>query len=442
MPKSDKLSPSFQNRRKRTVFFGWYIVAAGFWIQALAYGARYSFAVFFPSLTEQFNWPRDLTASIFSVHLLFYGLTAPVAGFFVDRVGPRVAMSTGTGLLALGLMLSYLGSQPWHFFLSYGVLTGMGLCLLGSVPVTMVIRNWFERRRGMAISLIYMGAAVAYGCYPVVTWLINTLGWRRAFFAEGLVIALVFFPLIALVMYYHPEQKGLSRDGLSRQDTDPAILEREARRIVDKDWAGVDWTLPRAVKTMRFWVTCLANFLILGLGHHLLVAHHVAAALDAGFSKSYASAVLAFNGLFFGVGTLVSVLSDRFGRESSMTLGCALMISGVLVLMQMTDATQPWMLYYYAASTGLGFGICLPTSLAVVTDLFQGPKVGSTMGTIWFCLALGGMAGPWAGGFLFEMTRNYQAAFVLAALSLALGCAALWLAAPRKVRLVPGRVKK
>jgi MFS family permease len=424
------------------LFFGWYIVAAGFLVSALAYGARYSFAVFFPSLLDEFNWPRDLAASIFSVHLLFYGLAAPVAGFMVDRAGPRLTMCGGAGLLALGLILSGWGSAPWHFYLSYGVLTGTGLCFLGSLPMTTVLRNWFERRRGMVFSLLYLGGAVAYGCYPAVTWLIEHLGWRWAFVAEGVAIALIFIPLISLVIYYRPEQKGLLRDGLGGKNTDYQILAREARRIVDPAWTAVDWTLPRAFATGRFWLMCAVPFLNWGVGQHLLMTHHIAAALDAGFSKPYASAVLALNGLFYGLGTFAGILSDRIGREAAFTLGTVLAVSGVLVMAQMKDASHPWMLYYYAMAAGLGYGMCVPTVTAAVTDLFQGPKVGSTLGFVWFSFALGAMVGPWLGGLLFELGRNYEIAFSLAALAFAAGCAAMWLAAPRKVRLVPGRAGK
>ncbi|MBC8379801.1 MAG: hypothetical protein H8E62_11585, partial [Planctomycetes bacterium] len=77
------------------IFFGWYIVAAGMLIQAFGYGSRYSFSVFFPTLLNEFGWPRDMGASILSTHLLFYGLTAPLAGGIVDRLGSRKTMFSG-----------------------------------------------------------------------------------------------------------------------------------------------------------------------------------------------------------------------------------------------------------------------------------------------------------------------------------------------------------
>jgi MFS family permease len=155
-------------KKQNVIFYGWFIVAAGVLSYALGYGARYSFSVIFPALLTEFGWPRDTTAIMLSVHLLVYGFVAPLAGNLVDRIGPRKTMASGTILLSMGLTLSGLCSQPWHFYLSFGVLTGAGLCLIGAVPFTTVLRNWFETKRGLAFSLLFFGAGAAFAWYPAI----------------------------------------------------------------------------------------------------------------------------------------------------------------------------------------------------------------------------------------------------------------------------------
>jgi len=422
------------------IFFGWYIVGAGMLMQGFGYGARYSFSVFFPTLLDQFGWPRDLGASILSTHLLFYGLTAPFAGGMVDRIGSRKTMFAGTALLSLGLILSCWGRTPWHFYLTFGMLSGTGLSLFGAVPMTMVIRNWFERQRGIALSLVFAGTGVAYACYPAVAWLVDAFGWRRAYAIEGLVILAVFVPLIALLVVYHPRQKGILRDGMAEGSDNSALIQRERRRVLDSDWTARQWTLPQAVKTCRFWLLCLCTFCLWGVGHHILVTHQIAFAMDVGYDRIYASAVLSLGGWMFGLGSLASMISDRIGREETMTLALSAALSAVVVLLMIKDAQSPWMLYYYAIAFGFGFGMCSPIVAAVVTDIFQGPKVGATVGFVWFSFSMGGTVGPWLGGLLFELTGNYRLAFMSSFGLFALSGAAIWLAAPRKVRLVPGKV--
>ena len=142
-------------KTQRFIFHGWLIVAVGIVAYALGYGARFSFSVIFPSLVNEFGWPRDTTAGMLSVHMLVYGLAAPVAGYLVDKIGPRITMVCGTVFLTLGLVASALGSEPWHFCLTFGVLAGAGLCFIGSVPFTTIIKNWFKKNSGLALSILF-----------------------------------------------------------------------------------------------------------------------------------------------------------------------------------------------------------------------------------------------------------------------------------------------
>jgi MFS family permease len=96
------------------------------------------------------------------------------------------------------------------------------------------------------------------------------------------------------------------------------------------------------------------------------------------------------------------------------------------------------MLYCYAMTVGFGLGMTTPTIPASVTDIFQGSKVGAVIGFIWFSFSVGGAIGPWLGGWLFEIKNNYMIAFFVAITLSMVSCAAIWLAAPRKLRPVSG----
>ncbi len=424
------------DKRKPRIFYGWYIAFVGATAYALGYGSRFSFSVIFPSLLEEFKWSRDLTATMFSVHLLIYGIAAPITGFLVDRTGPRKTMVLGTILLSLGLVLSRWGNQLWYFWITFGLVSGAGLCMIGAVPFTTVLRNWFEKKRGLAFSLLFLGSGGAFGCYPAVAWLIDTVGWRNTYLIEGLVVGGVMIPLIVFVVRYHPRDMGLSCDGLPEMQEGRTSPGKGALRVVDPAWAAVDWTLSKAVRTARFWLFCLATFSLWGINQNILLAHQVAFAVDMGYSKLYASAVLSLFGLTYALGSLGSLVSDRIGREVTILLATAIGISGMIVLMFIRDASQPWMLYYFSISLGVSNGLCSPTIAAAVTDIFQGPRVGSIVGAVWFAFAMGGTIGPWLGGWLFEMTGNYFLAFLVATVLFAVAGAAIWVAAPRKVRRV------
>lgn len=421
-------------------YYGWFIVAAGIVVYSLGYGARYSFSVIFSCLLEEFRWPRDTTAAMLSAHILVYGLVAPVAGHLVDRVGPRKTMLGGTMLLALGLVLSAFAQRPWHFYLTFGVLTGSGLCLTGAVPFTSVLRNWFERRRGLAFSFLFFGAGAAFAFYPVVALLIERFNWRNTFLVEGATVALILCPLVLFVVRYHPSQKGLVVDGAKADQVLPTTgFAGGGSVVVDHAWAAVDWTLAKAVKTRRFWLLCLSTFSLWGIMQHVMVAHHVAFAEDAGYSRMYASSILSLVGVFFALGSLSALVSDRIGREITCIVGAASCLTGIVVLSLVHDAGRPWMLAYYAVSMGFGLGMTSPTIAAAVTDIFQGPRVGAVIGFVWFSFAMGGTIGPWLGGWIFEWAGSYLSAFVAAMVLCVTASVSIWLASPAKVRRVPGR---
>jgi len=426
-------------RKGNAIFHGWFIVAAGMIAHALGYGTRYSFSVIFPALLEEFLWPRDITAIMFSIHLLVYGLVAPMAGGLVDRLGPRKTITLGTLVLASGLVLSGRGAEPWHFYASFGVMSGFGLSLIGSVPFTTVVKNWFERRRGLALSLMFSGTGGGFACYAAFAFLIKEVGWRTTFVIQAIALVVIMIPLTILIVRYHPREKGLTPDGIVKPGVQSLAISKDAPRIVDETWAAVDWTLSKAARTGRFWLLCLSTFSVWGVMMHIVVAHHVAFAMDLGYSGTYASSVLSLFGVLFACGSLAGIISDRIGREITMTIATLIGLSGISILMVMRDASHPWMLYYYATTLGLCIGMGSPTITASITDIFQGPKVGAIIGFIWFSFSIGGFIGPWLGGWIFELTEGYLLAFLVAIVLNALGCASIWWAAPRNVRLVPGR---
>jgi cyanate permease len=76
----------------------------------------------------------------------------------------------------------------------------------------------------------------------------------------------------------------------------------------------------------------------------------------------------------------------------------------------------------------------------IVAEIFEGPYYGSIFGMLTIALIGGGAAGPWVSGIIHDATGSYRMAFVLAIACCLVSATAIWLAAPRKVRLVPGRI--
>ncbi len=423
-------------------FYGWVVVAICLTTVAVAYGIRYSFSVFYVSILDEFGWSRADTALIFSINIAVYGVCAPIVGAVVDHLGPRRFMALGAILLAIGTAACSMANQIWHFYVLFGVLASFGISATGYVPNSILVSRWFVKRRGTALGVFGVGSATAYLIASGVAYMIGWIGWRGSFVVLGL-LALGMAPLIAVFQRLDPRDKGLLPDAEPREATvRQAKMATGESLVVDRKWAGTEWNVAKALRTYRFWFLFVGSLFMWGFALNLILAHQVAFAVDEGYSQAFGALVFALFGLFYALGSLLGFLSDRLGREVTVTIGLTLAGLGVLMLILNQGHNTPWLMYAYSLLFGVGIGIISPTWTASVADLFQGKNFGSINGSIVMGFGIGGAFSPWLGGKIFDTLGTYIPAFylVIAALAMSAGC--IWIAGPRQVRLVAGKATK
>src|ERR1700712_5503955 len=226
-------------------FYGWVIVAVTFVTMAIGVTARTSFSLLFPPIVQEFGWERGVTAGAFSFGFLVSAVLSPLIGRMMDRFGPRAVMELGVLLMGGGMLLAPLTTQPWHLYLTIGVLVGGGSVCLGYSGQSLFLPNWFVRRRGLAIGIAFAGVGI--GSIIILPWvqlMIEQTGWRTACTAMGILVLVVLAP-VNLLLRKRPQDIGLEPDG----DASPSASSRPVSNIVDPAWAGVDWTLRRAMRT-------------------------------------------------------------------------------------------------------------------------------------------------------------------------------------------------
>ena len=424
----------------RPIFYGWVMVAIAFVTMGVGVNARTAFSLLFPPIIEEFGWERGLTAGAFSFGFLVSAVLTPTLGRIMDRAGPRTVMELGVALMGVGLLLAPLTTEPWHLYLTLGVLVGGGSVCLGYSGQSLFLPNWFVRRRGLAMGLAFAGVGV--GSIALLPWLqllIERAGWRAACVAMGLLILVVLAP-INLLLRKRPQDVGLLPDGDVAPTAD--VMARPASNVVDAAWAAVDWTLGRAMRTTRFWWIAFGYFCGLYAWYAIQV-HQTKYLIDIGFSPIVAAWALGLVSLA-GIPGQVALghLSDRIGREwvwTASSLGFVVCYLALILLQQ--SPTEP-LLYVMIASQGvLGYGL---TSIfgAIVVEIFEGRHYGSIFGTLMLAAIMGGAAGPWVTGALHDALGSYTLAFWIGAGLSALSVLAVWRAAPGKVRVVAGRVHR
>jgi MFS family permease len=341
----------------------------------------------------------------------------------------------GVVVMAAGLMLAPFARLPWHLYATLGALVGGGGNCLGYTGQSLFLPNWFVRRRGLAASLTFSGVGV--GSIVLLPWLqslIARAGWRAACWTLGLLVLGVLVPL-NLLLKRSPADLGLQPDG-DRTSPRPAATER--LRVVDPVWAAVDWTLARALRTARFWWIAVGYFFGL-FAWYAVQVHQTKYLVEIGFSPTHAAWALGFVSLVAVPGQIaLGHLSDRIGRECVWTignLGFVLCLLGLLALGH--TPTEPLLWFMVVAQGMLGYSL---TSVigAIPAEIFAGRHYGTVFGTLMLAAIVGGAAGPWATGVLYDVTGSYAPAFSIAAVGSALSALAIWLAAPRRVRAVTG----
>jgi MFS family permease len=171
--------------------------------------------------------------------------------------------------------------------------------------------------------------------------------------------------------------------------------------------------------------------------------HQTRYLVENGFSPTDAAWALGLVSLVAIPGQIaLGHISDRIGREWVWTVGALGFALCYLALLALRTTPTPALLAVMVASQGaLGYGLTSVVG-AIPAEIFAGRHYGTIFGTLMLASIAGGAAGPWVTGVLYDATGNYAAAWWIAIGCSALSAVAIWLAAPRRVRVVAGRVSR
>src|SRR5712691_4202497 len=187
-------------RRARPASRGaWLMLGGAFAAFAASAAVMHSYAVFLVAFIEEFAWSRAETSIAYSVSQLVAGISSPLVGALVDRLGPRRLLLLGGGLLVLGLLGSAFVTALWQIIALYGVVMTVGANCLGLVVFVPLLSRHFVRRRGMAISIVQSANGFARAVSaPLVQLTILEIGWRATYLAQAALMAAAALPLAAL----------------------------------------------------------------------------------------------------------------------------------------------------------------------------------------------------------------------------------------------------
>jgi len=389
----------------RSIFYGWWVVAAFSVTTFISTGVRHAVGPFLKPIVDDLGLDRASFSIVVALSLFLYGAFMPLAGMALDRFSVRAVTTAGTLLLVVSLVLTAMVRNFWEFAAVYGVLVPLGLAGTGPVIASGVVARWFSKRRGTALSVL--GSASMTGMsllVPAVTWLILTTGWRMTYMLIAAGVLVLVLPLCLLVLRDSPESVGLMADG-------GALKPGTSAPVVERVTAG------EALRTLAFWQLA-GSFFTCGFSMSLLSAHGIPMLTDHGYSPMFASWALGvLGGSSIGFTVMLGALSDRLGRRpvlATIYAGRIFIFAGLFLIRD-----NPVAILAVAVLGGITMAGTGSMTSALTADIYGRFSVSSVFGWIFLVHQTGSAIGAALAGVLFETTGGYGAAYVLACLFLA-----------------------
>ncbi len=339
-------------------------------------------------------------------------ITLPFLGKIFQRYPMRPLILIGAILGGAAHLCYSMASSVYYFYLG-GILAGLAACLFGSVPITLLLSNWFWEKRGLVTGIAFAGSGIASSALsPVVSDLIKTVGWRGGYRFISAVILLT--SLLALLLIRPtPESMGLAPYG-NRTDA-------------DKSPAGMGFSQKETLRLPAYWFFALSIFLlgfvIMGTQSQL-IAYWQSAGVASELSVRMYSVVM----LTAVAGKLlIGHLYDHLRSAAASAVCSTVAFCAFIALLICTRSDKVWIPAVLFGMTS-AMQVILP---AYLTQKFFGARdYVSNVGLITTCLYLGVSVGTPSGALFYDLTGSYRPAWILFCLLSALSLACL-LAADR-----------
>jgi MFS family permease len=367
--------------------YAWARLFAALLLSTIGGVGMWSVIVALPAVQAEFGVARSAASLPYTMTMLCFGFGGILVGRLTDRIGIVAPITAGAICLGLGYAVASQATSLWEFALAQGLLVGVASSTTFA-PLVADTSLWFTRHRGMAVSIIASGSYLAGTLWPpVVQWLLETQGWRRAYLAIALFCVAAMLPLVL----------ALRRPSPLSETSTAAFHAAHATRPLGMS--------PAALQTLLV-VAGLACCVAMSMPQ----VHIVAYCHDLGHGAGRGAQMLS---LMLGLGVVSRLASgwicDRIGGRRTLVLGSSLQALVLLLFLPFDGLVS---LYVISGLFGLAQGGIVPSYAVIVREFFPPAEAGVRVGTVLMATVFGMALGGWMSGVIFDLTGSYQAAFV------------------------------
>jgi MFS family permease len=387
--------------------YGWVIVAVGAFITCVSLGAMFALPVFLQPIATDTGWSRASISGAMTIAFIVMGLAGFASGALSDRIGPRPIILVGAVLMAIGLFLASRSTDVLVFQLAFGAVVGAGVGSFGA-PITATTVGWFDKHRGLAVSLVSVGVGVAPMVFtPLATILIGLNGWRTTMQMLAIASPILIMPAALLIR----------RAPAALPNAEPHSVTAPAMK--SHGWAALR-TPHFAILAGVFFLCCAA--------HSGPIFHTVSYAMICGASALAAASIYSVEGLAGLFGRLLfGIAADRLGVRPVLVTGLAIQAVAIYSYIYVSQLPQ---FYLLAVILGAAYSGVMPLYFVLARDYFSARVMGTVVGGMGMTSSLGMAFGPLGGGWLYDTFGTYSWLYIASA-AIGLAAALMALAFPR-----------
>jgi MFS family permease len=364
------------------------VVAVAGLMGCLAVGAMFSLAVFLEPMTRDTGWSRGAIGSAMTLNFLIMGVGGFAWGAISDRFGARPVALAGAILLGAGMVLASRASSQLEFQVVYGVVIGLSAGTFFA-PLIATVSAWFDRHRGLAISLASVGVGIApMTMSPLAAWLLSVSDWRTAQLTLGIMVWVVLIPA-AFFIRPAPAQAAAKSEGGAPGAT--------------------GMTVGQALRSPAFVVLSI-TFLACCAAHSGPIFHTVSYAVGCGLAPIAAVTIYSVEGVGGLAGRLVmGMLTDKIGPKTMLIIGLMLQALGAGAFVLASRLPE---FYTIALLFGFAYGGTMPIYGVLVHHYFGQRIMATVFGAAAMVSTLGMALGPAVGGWIFDTYRSYTGLYI------------------------------
>lgn len=398
-------------KQKNRSIYHWAILVCCILILMFSYSTRVGLAQLFATeILKETGFATSayfLAGTISSVICIF---TGPIAGKLLRGKYMRPTFF----ICVVGTLVSYacygFCHSLWQFYL-VGALVGIFAMGCGTIPVSVLITNWFEKNRGLMISIAMMGISIGGTVLsPLLSWLIVEFGWRYAYFILCALSLIVLVPIALFVVRRAPQDVGLEPYGHGEE----TAVSTKKKNVPASNWNA---TLKEARKTPILWMFAVGAFLIYFTA--CFMGHMSYYLQGIGFDAAAVASYISLYSVVAIIGKLVlGRIFDRFGPKIGILFGCGTFFLFLVAFIFVQGS--PMMLYF--AAVMYGFGTCTATVAIPImtTSVFGAKNYSELYGFVSAFTMTGSAIGSSAIGLVYDLTGSYIPALTVLAILTAL----------------------